>query len=48
MTTLDLYFKPVTLIDAIASHSRPVVGAAAGVSFPKPLTTNKRRVAIPH
>ena len=38
MATLDRYFKPVTVTDAIASHSRPVAEAAAGVSSAKHLT----------
>ena len=37
MATLDHYFKPVTLTDANASHSRPVAGAAAGGSSAKRL-----------
>ena len=47
MATLDHYFKPVTLNDAIAFHSRPVAGTAAGGSSPKHLTASKRRVARP-
>ena len=35
MATLDRYFKPVALTDAITSHSRPVAGTVAGGSSPK-------------
>ena len=42
IATLDRYFKPVPLTDAIASHGRSVAGAVAGGSSP-----NKRRVARP-
>ena len=47
MATLDRYFKPVTVTDAIASHSRPVVGAGACGSSPKRLTAKKRKVGRP-
>ena len=47
MATLDRYFKPVTLTNAVASHSRPIAGAAASRSSAKRLTANKRRVARP-
>ena len=47
MATLDRYFQAVILADAIASHNRPVAGAAAGGSSPKRLTAKKRRVARP-